>query len=141
MSILIKGCAVALIMSDERLLVRPASHGIIHDPTGRQLPRCDVFVGPYRRSKQPAQLDSHGVQYFGRRYEATDASVDMPAGPWRPAGQARAIIYRRERGVHANAKPFRHVFRRPVDVERCGSMLRLRLPNGCVVSWRGFVNP
>lgn len=142
--ILIKGRAVALIMSDERLLVCPESHGIIHDPTGQLLPRCEVYIGAYQRSNEPVEMDTHGAQYFGPRYEATGASVAVPVGPWRPVrptSQARAILYRRDRGVHASHKPFRHVFRHLVDVERCGSMLRLRLPDGCVVSWRGFVKP
>jgi hypothetical protein len=139
--ILIKGKRVVLITTDERVIARPESHGIIHDPTGQLLPRCDVFIGPYRRYDEPVELDGHGRQYFGRRYQGTDADVLMPGGPWRDIAQARVILYLRDRGHYASHKPYRHPFRHPVDVAQCGSMLRLRLPDGCIVSWRGFVKP
>jgi hypothetical protein len=141
MSILIKGRAVVLFMVDGRDLVRPAGHGMIHDPTGQHLPRCDVFVGPYSRGRRPVQMDSDGKQYFGRNYEATSASVDVPSGPWKPIGQARGILYERDRGMFANEKRYRHMFKQPVDVERCRSMIRMRLPDGCIVGWNGFVRP
>ena len=141
MSVLIKGRRVVLFMTDDRLVVRPESHGIIHDPTGQDLPRCDVYIGPFRRYRDPAEMDSHGRQYFGKRYQASEASVDVPVGPWKPIGQARGILYQRDRGVFANEKPYRHPFRNPVDVERCGSMVRLSLPDGCILSWRGFIKP
>jgi hypothetical protein len=140
-AVMIKGRAVVLMMSDDRAMARPANHGIIHDPTGQDLPRCDVFVGPFHRGRGVAMLDQYGKQYYGRRYNATDAEVDMPLGPWRPAGQARAILYQRDKGVYASERPYRHVFKHLVDVERCGSMVRLRLGDGCLLSWRGFIKP
>ena len=141
MSILIKGRSVVLYMIDVPDMIRPAGHGIIHDPAGKLLPRCDVFIGPYSRGRRPAEMDGDGKAYFGRNYQATSASVDVPSGPWKPVGQARGILYERDRGHHANEKRYRHMFKRPVDVERCGTVIRLRLPAGCVVNFRGFVNP
>ena len=141
MSILIKGRAVVLVMTNGTVMNRPASHAIIHDPRGELLPRNHVFIGPYRLGRDAVDLDGDGRAYFGPKYEASSASVDVPAGPWKSVGQASGIVYERDRGKYANERRYRHAFKRPVDIDRCGSMLRMRLPPNAVVNWRGFVSP
>ena len=112
---------------------------MIHDPTGTQLPKRYVFIGPFRRSRTPVELDANGVAYFGHDYEAVGAVVDVPSGPWKRVGDVQQIIYDRDRGYYAERRPYEHTFRSPIPVSKCGQFKRLEMPLGSRVNWRGFV--
>ena len=138
--ILIKGKDVKCEMADGSMFHPPASYGIIHDPSGAQLPKCAVFFGPYRKSSKKADLTGDAKAYFGPDYDGKIAQINVPDGPWHPMGDAVQIFYRRP-GKYA-AKYF-HVFdkRVPVLLSRCKDHFRLDLKSGCTINWRGFVSP
>jgi hypothetical protein len=139
--ILVKGRKVRLITVDDLEMAFPANYGMIHDPEGQYLPREHIYVGPYKVVGGEVELEKSGRQYFGRGYQARGAEVNVPDGPWSAAGEARRIIYERDRGKFANARSFAHDFKRPVMVDRCGKFHRMDLGTGAVVSWRGIVSP
>jgi hypothetical protein len=138
--ILIKGKEVRCEMSDGSIFHPPARYGLIHDPDGKQLPKCYVFIGPYKTSKKPVEMTSDAKSYFGSDYKPTGAVVDVPDGDWHPMGDVVQIFYKRE-GKY-KGKYF-HLFakRTTVVLSRCKSHFRLELPSGCIVNWRGFVYP
>lgn len=122
-------------------LAMPPAHGMIQDASGEHLPKCLLYVGPYRRSVDPMELDQQGRAYFGRGYRATRATVDVPIGPWRQVAEASRILYVRDRGRFAADQSYAHAFKRPVPVLRCGSFHCLELGDGCELSWRGIERP
>src|SRR5271154_1200990 len=97
MTILIKGDEVAFaadgnepIVGLRRIVIKdhgvayalPARYGIIHDPKGKHLPRCEVFFGPYRRIAGRVEMTSEAKHYFGRTYQPKRVVVDRPVGEW-----------------------------------------------------------
>lgn len=139
--ILIKGTDVKFEMADGRILSLPPKHGIIHDPSGQALPRCDVYFGPFQKGRTPIDLPTKEARaYFGRFYDARAAVVDVPPGPWKPVGDVTQIFYVRP-GVHQGR--YYHLFREGnlLRLSRCRAFHRLDLPEGCVVNDRGFVKP
>ncbi len=121
----------------------PPSHALIHDTEGRHLPRCFLYVGPYQRSVEPIEMDKAGRAYFGKGYRATQATVNVPDGPWRPEGAVMAILYKRDRGRFAAAQSYLHHFSNAVPLSRCGRFYCLELTDddSCRIGWEGIVRP
>ncbi len=142
MAIIIKGSKVVFILSSGRRVRLPPSYGIIHDPDGKSLPRCEVFFGPYRKTKRVANDPSRKArQYFGTNYVPREATVAVPDGPWQPVGEVDEILYERTKGSKYAAKYF-HPFKKfSPELSRSGRYYRLALKNGCIVDDRGFVFP
>lgn len=142
MSIIIKGSRVAFIMANGRTMRLPAGYGIIHDPDGVALPRCEVFFGPYRRTNRPAvKASKKAARYFGKQYVPKEGSVDVPKGPWNPVGEVVEILYERTKGSQYAGKYF-HPFKSfSPTLSRCSRYYRLALRNGCIIDDRGFVFP
>lgn len=139
---IVKGRDVTLVMTDGRALSIPASHGILHDPSGRELPQRYVYVGPFRRTSQEVELDARGREYLGSDYSARAATFDVPSSnAWRSVGDAIQIIYMRDRGQYAARIPYEHTFARPVPVDGAGSWKRIDLGTFGRANWRGFVSP
>lgn len=137
--IIIKGERVAFKMADGSVKRCPPSYGIIHDPDGRQLPRCVVFVGPVRRTQQPVEGDRKVRAYFGSDYKPKKAFVDLPARAWHPVGEVVEILYAR-RGRYAAS--YFHPFKKfSPSLSKSGRFYRLELRDGCIVDDRGFVFP
>jgi hypothetical protein len=138
--ILIKGKQVKMEMANGKIVRAPASYGIIHDPDGSQLPKCFVFIGPYKTSKKPVEMTGDAKSYFGSDYKPTSAVVDVPRGPWKSMGDVVQIFYKRP-GKYAGK--YFHLFdkRTTVLLSKCRNHFRLELPGGCIVNWRGFVYP
>lgn len=137
--IVIKGERVIFKMAGGRTVRVPAAYGIIHDPTGKQLPKCVVFVGPVRRTQQPAEGDSRSKAYFGTKYQPKRAFVELPRRTWQPVGEVVEILYVR-RGKYAGS--YFHPFKRfSPSLSRSGRFYRLELRDGCIVDDRGFVFP
>lgn len=139
--ILVKGRKVRLVTTEDLEMIFPANYGLIHDPEGSHLGPTFLFIGPYKVLGGDVDLERSGRQYFGRGYRAQGAEVNVPAGPWTHTGDARRIIYERDRGKFANSRSFAHDFRNPVVIDRCGRFHRLDLGDGAVVSWRGIIRP
>lgn len=139
--ILIKGHTVILELANGLVMKLPRSFGIIHDPTGEALPRCDVFFGAYRKTDKVGTPTRQSTAYFGRRYQPKNTTIDIPRGPWKNIGEVVQILYvRTEKSQYAGKyyHPFKKVH--PV-VSKCKSYYKLALPNGCILDDRGFVFP
>lgn len=124
-----------------RILKLPRNYGIIHDPDGEEIPRCECLIGPYTRTRQRANLTRLAKHYFGKNYPAVIVSVDRPQkSKWQMIGEVAQIFYER-RGKYA-AKYF-HPFKTgygPTLLKQ-GRFYRLALARGCIVDDRGFVFP
>jgi hypothetical protein len=129
----------------------PAGYGIIHDPDGESLPKCDVFIGPFKKSRRPAEMTRAAKAYFGSKYPGLQGSVNVPIdGPWTPIGETNQIWYRRGvDGRPALAKaPYYHPFYKRGRKAKAlilhrgpRGFLWLSLPSGCILNERGFVWP
>jgi len=142
MSIVIKGSRVVFILSDGRKVRLPPSYGIIHDPEGTSFSKCEVFFGPYRKTRRVAESPSRKArQYFGPKYTPKEAIVDVPKGPWKSVGEVVEILYERTKGSQYAGKYF-HPFKSfAPELSKSGRHYRLALRNGCIVDDRGFVFP
>jgi hypothetical protein len=142
MSIVIKGSRVVFILQNGRKVRLPPSYGIIHDPEGKVLPRCEVFFGPYVKSKRIASAPSKKARkYFGSKYSPKEATVDVPDGPWNSIGEVVEILYERTKGSQYAGKYF-HPFKEfSPELSKSKRYYRLALRNGCIVDDRGFVFP
>jgi hypothetical protein len=139
--ILIKGRNVQFQMSDGKWISPSRRYGLIHDPDGTQLPRCFVYLGPYKTTSQRVPLTRDAEAYFGPDYQGTAAVVDVPRGPWEPLGDAVQIRYDRP-GTRYRGKYY-HFFNEKtvVQLSKCKNHFRIELQDGCIVNWRGFVYP
>jgi hypothetical protein len=138
MTIIVKGEKVVFRMKDGSQVRPPAGYGMIHDPDGKQLPKCVVFVGPVKRTQQPVESKGAAKAYFGK-LQLRKAIIARPGGSWKPIGECVEILYVRK-GRYAGS--YFHPFKKfsPV-LSRCGRYYRLELRNGCIVDDRGFVFP
>lgn len=139
--IIIKGSHVVFEMEDGSTKRLPASHGIIHDPYGEHLPRCEVFFGPYRETGKPADKTWRARHYLGAKYEGHEAVVDVPRAGWNPVGRVVELgVYLR----HGDVKPglYHHPFKgAPQPLEKSGNYYRLIFPDNCIYDDRGIVFP
>jgi hypothetical protein len=137
--IIVKGERVVLVMKNGSTKKLPASYGILHDPDGKELPRCSVLLGPVRRTQQSIDGGRKGRAYFGSKYQMRRAVVAKVKGLWRPIGEVIEIRYTR-RGRHA-ANYF-HPFKSfSPTLSKNGRFYRLELRDGCIYDDRGFVFP
>lgn len=131
-------------MDDGARVVLPPKFGIIHDPEGVDLPKCNVYLGPYEISRKQATLTKAAAAYFGHSYRGRVARVDVPKGPWNVVGSARVIFYERPgryQGRYFHPFYKKAAFPKPLLLRKCGAFFKLDLPDGCVVNDRGFVFP
>jgi hypothetical protein len=139
--IVIKGSHVEFRMADGSRRRLPVSYGMIHDPDGKNFPRCSVFVGPVTRTQQPVKPSSKAVDYFGSKYIPRKAIIQglVRSRNWVPVGEVAEIFYVR-RGRHADR--YYHPFKRfNPTLSKSGRFYRLDLRDGCIVDDRGFVFP
>jgi hypothetical protein len=138
--ILIKGDAVAFETDEGKIVRLPRRYGIIHDPSGKQLPRCETYFGPYRTVGGHIEMTREAKHYFGRSYRPRKVVVDRPKGPWNPVANVVKIFYVRKGAIAPGG--FHHSFRgAPLELAKSGKFYRLSLGNGCIVDDRGFVFP
>jgi hypothetical protein len=144
--LLIKGDNVIVELADGSALKLPPKYGIIHDPEGEVLDKCQFYLGPYKLTRVRTEMTKAARKYFGSDYVARRAVVDMPPrdAEWKEVGEAVQILYRRG-GTRAPGRYF-HFFKRlkaPITVSRRGSFYMLAIPDGsCVVyNDRGIVWP
>lgn len=144
MTVLIKGSHVRFEMTDGSIKKLPVKYGIIHDPEGVVYSRCDIYFGPYRATRQKAELTRKAAAYFGGNYDGKKASVNVPDSGWKSVGQVVQIFYRRPGKYEGNYfHPwFKHAKKKtPLTLSKSGSFYLLALPDGCIVNDRGFVYP
>lgn len=151
MAIIVKGTAVAFSTtenSDWRKpdFFLPRQYGIIHDPKGKQLPRCVVYFGRYKLVSGKPEVTKESLKYFGAQYP--QKRVKVPTKPslneatWKPVARITHIFYERK-GFAVGG--YHHPFRgSPLVLEQSGKFYRLSLTPGsdsCIVDDRGFVFP
>lgn len=142
---------VSFVLDGGRKVAARPSDGLLIDEEGEVWPRCSILVGPYKRGTEDTALSKKAQRYFGRDYLAMRGKVTLPPrdlGAWAEIGQVRRIFYVRAGNVFGGTR-FKHDYKRvrffvfPVatPLYRHGRFLRLELPSGCIVNWRGFVTP
>ena len=149
----VKAHEVRFELVSGRLVRAPKRDGMIHDEDSASWPRCSVLVGPYVRGTRDAHLDGKAKRYYGPGYQGQSSEITLPPrdlGDWTELGQVRRIFYVRAGNIFGGTR-FKHKFkakvldwlfrRKPATLYRHGKWLRLELPGGCVVNWRGFVAP
>lgn len=121
----------------------PQTYGLLHDPDGEALTKCEVYVGPYQTISSRAQMSETAKRYFGTSDRRQPIRVTIPAGPWRFEGDAVQIFYQRPAGRRRAIFMGRyfHPFNRIIRVYRCGQFAFLDMPRGCIINERGFVSP
>jgi len=140
-----KGYKVTLVLEAGRRVAAPASYALLHDPAGRDWPRCSALVAPFRKGGGQIE-NSEAKSYFGSDPRA--GSVTMPArslSGWRRVGAVEQILYSRRRPGNLPAShkaDYEHPFKEgKATLYRRGRLLRVELGPGCVWNWRGFVTP
>ena len=163
-----KGYVFGFVVSEEprsrrgdQIELPPFRWLYLHDPAGRDLPKCTVVVqhGRMRPEFEVPNPPKSARQYFpnlpinGMRFNI----VDVDRVDWQPLGFCRQIFYDRisARFIDEGQDPFQHPFKTPLirgADEFNSAMLYqsrgrgqraylLTLGEGCIVNWRGFVKP
>lgn len=150
MAIIVKGTAVAFSTTENPNwkkpdLFLPRQYGIIHDPKGRQFPRCVVFFGRYKLVGGKPEVTRESIKYFGSQYQQKPVRVSRPnlrEEAWKPVATVTHIFYERK-GFAVGG--YHHSFRgAPLTLEKSGKFYKLSLTPGrdsCIVDDRGFVFP
>lgn len=142
--ILVKGNRVKFKTVEGKILSLPAHHGIVHDPDGQQLKKCDVYFTPYRKlSRKPKGTTRAAARYFGANYNVRYVVVNVPRSGWKPVADVVMIYYVRT-GLPGSGgmRGYHHPFQsKPVRLMKSGRCYKLDLPNSCIVDDRGFVFP
>jgi hypothetical protein len=118
----------------------PANYFIFHDETGAAIPRCMIYLARRVPSKRAGFADRLLGSYQVSTYDNGRLSgwLEVPKGPWVHLANVEEIRY-----LRPGVGPKYHPFKRSVRLEYCEEPegWRLPLPAGCVVNYRGFVNP
>jgi hypothetical protein len=135
----VEATRVAFEMASGRLLTLPSSYGQIHDQEGKILPKCQIFFGPFKKTRRPVKMNSSHRRYFGTDYRATLAVLpDIPMDGWKKIGEVAQIFYVRK-GTRAPGG-FHHPYKsehRPV-LYKSGRLYKLDLGEHCRVDDRGY---
>jgi hypothetical protein len=128
----------------------PASHGLIHDPTGRGWPKNSLLIGPFTKTGRMIEDPSDDLQeWFGSEYETKEGDIHFPPREgWTDKERTHAIWYTRSGGAPYGRQPFVHHIKKrsfpffgkkiAVWVSSRGDWLRVDFPQGLKVSWRGI---
>lgn len=157
--IFVRGDIVSIVLTSGIEVVMPEEWGLIHDPSGNSIDRCEVFVTPYAevtrsRARKSNEVGSDAKAYFGSDTRTVDVSIDIPSGPWKRVGYISCINYDR----HGNLEgPYYHdtdvpkrpseraiLFEQTKSEVLCGVRcrpFRISLPDGCRINAHGFIWP
>lgn len=158
-NLIAKGYRVALHPAgrSRRFKRLPAGYAILHDPSGKDWPRCSILIAPFTRSRIPNVDNKEAVEYFN--YEPMGGKFELPnkrLSEWEDLGEMDAITYIRpgdkefegednlSYGHEFTAEDGWFVFTKDIGYPRLykrGRCYRLEFVNGCVINWRGFVFP
>lgn len=140
-----RGDVVKLKLRNGRMLNVPDDWGMVHDPTGTCINRCDVYLTRYViKNPVVTQMEpkfaSIARAYFGDLKNLVAGSVELPRGPWHLIGQVERIFYARYGNLEGM---YYHPFKLPVDLheQQGGGAYLLSLPERCVIDSHGFVWP
>lgn len=137
----IEGNRVAFELVSGKAIRLPPSYGTIHDPSGKEIPKCVVYFGPYRKSSRSVEMNRSHRRYFGSDHRAKLAVVGrIPKEGWKVVGKV-AMIYYVRKGTRAPGA-FHHPFKsRHPTLSKSGRFYKLSLGEGCLVDDRGYVFP
>ena len=157
--IFIRGDIVSILLTTDVMVELPEDWGLIHDPSGDCVDRCEVFIAPYSlgrrlRNSEARRVGEDARAYYGNTDELHDSTVEIPKGPWDRVGDISCINYDRYGELKG---PYYHdtdvskkrseraiLFRqRHYEVlvgQRCKAF-RISLPDGCKINAHGFVWP
>lgn len=135
-------------IASSNYIVLPVKHIVVSDNRGVVLPRCDVFFLPrFGATKKldpdevvPDALDE-AKAFYGNTPLGT-AGVRMPSGSWKKVADIDWIEYYRW-SEKVESGDYHHPFKEPLTLWKSTSaqMWKLPLPDGCRLTWRGFVYP
>ncbi len=155
----IRGDLVSIEMTNGYLVEMPGDWGLIHDPSGACVDRCEVFVAPYSRGRklrdsEARKVGSDAIAYYGSDTSLYLSSFAIPHGPWLFEGDISCINYDRYGELKG---PYYHdtdvpkkraerakLFRQKRSEVLCGKRVRafrISLPDGCKINAHGFVWP
>lgn len=138
--VIVKGGRVELERADGRVIVAPPDHFFVHDPSGEVLDACAIYVGPAQLTDEPAtDLTTDQRWYLGLGYDARVARIDVPTKKWRADGAVIAIEFFRRGSRHEG--DWRHEFTEPQPLFASGSWFKVKLPKGCVITYREIELP
>ena len=139
-----KGFSVSFLLVSGKKVKAPASYGLLHDPSGKDWPRCSGLVAPFSKGGEEID-DKLAREYFGhapREGELTQPPRALSS--WRKLGVVEEILYYRRRpgNLPADHKgEYYHPPKGTATVYRLGRLLRLELGPNCLWNWRGIVSP
>src|ERR1700747_1236863 len=115
-----RGKTIAIDLVDGGAIDPPASHGLLHDPSGRLFPKRSLLIGPFERGS-PADEETiprEAGDYLGRAYEVRrrecrlspkELSAWKRVGEVATLGNAQGEIFYTRGGTRAPGR-FRHKF-------------------------------
>jgi hypothetical protein len=145
--IYVKGSHIKFELVSGEILSLPKSFGIIHDQEGQDIPRCEVYFGPFKVIGRDAGLTPAARAYFGDAYHPDRVSVDLPEGSWNPISEVVQIFYRRPSGVRVAKHtgkyhhPFKKVARPTLLKAAHERFYKFEMTSFCIIDDRGFVFP
>lgn len=146
--LMIRGDIVSFELDSGRTVRLKKNFGMVYDPTGRIINRCDVYLCQYTididsTPKMTTNMRKVSHEYFGSDARLVRAFVELPKGPWNRLGVVETIHYARY-GKHEG--PWYHPFEDTdpqVELHKssCCNAYRLQIPDGCIINAHGFVWP
>ena len=139
-----KGFSVSFELVSGKTVKAPASYGLLHDPSGKDWPKCSGLVAPFEKGGDEID-DRLAKEYFG--HTAREGEMALPPralSSWRKLGVAAKILYFRRRPGNLPAEhrdEYFHPFKGTATVYRLGRMLRVELGPNCSWTWRGVISP
>jgi len=152
-SIRVEAHRVAFDMVNGETITLPARYGQFHDEEGIVLPKCEIFFGPFKKTRERVEMRRVHRRYFGSDHKAVLAELpNIPMDGWKKIGEVKTIYYvrrgtrapggyhhgyqRRGSGFWTWRTPGRH----PTLSEN-GKIYKLSLGSGCLVDDRGYRYP
>jgi hypothetical protein len=140
-SIRVEANRVKFETTEGKVISLPAAYGQFHDPSGRDLPKCTVFYGPWKKTNRPVDANLSNRRYLGSNHPMKLAIIpEIPREGWEQVAKVVKIFYKR-RGKRAPGGFFHPFKGRPLTLSRAGRFYKLSLGGGCLVDDRGYVWP
>ncbi len=134
--------------------ILPKGHLVVADNRGIVLPRCDVFFLPrVGGTKRLDEANTHpdalaeAEDFYCDNGKCGDSDlgqsiIRLPKGAWDEVIETDWIEYYRW-SMRVYSGKYHHGFKKPLTLYKNKSMQawKLPLPDGCRLTWRGFVFP
>lgn len=142
----ILGFGVTFVETSGHLRWLPQDLVLVHDPTGKRLRRCDVYIAPIAGLASLSDVDPRSRDFADSWYDSEKlhgVAVALPSPDWVALTRVREIRY------HAQRQHRYHPFEtsdgrsspQVLYENRRTTAWKVRLPSGCLIEARGFVKP